>query len=234
MKQTELQQSLLKMYDEITTHQYKMVCFTSTTPKEGTTTIATALAKAVAASGQKVLYCDFTDYPSSLSKQLGKSFVDDGKGKLKNALDNNIYFIESHGFYLIPPPTIEKQSIKKTELKETLDKYKDEYDFIIIDSNYFLYHPNEPLSSNNLCQIADSTILIILSCGISEDEVKEVSDKMKLKGIRLVGFVMNDLNYPKLIDEIYEASHALDAYFPTISNKLREWLTKSSILNMDI
>jgi cellulose biosynthesis protein BcsQ len=233
MKQTELQQSLLKMYDEITTHQYKMVCFTSTSPKEGTTTIATAFAKAVAASGLKVLYCDFTDYDSSLSKLLGKSFVE-GKGKLKDVLDKNIHFIESHNFYLIPPPAIDKHSIKKADLKQTLDQYKDQYDFIIIDSNYFLYQPNEILSANNLCQLADSTILIILSCGVSEEEVKEVSDKMKLKGIKLIGFVMNDLNYPKLIDEIYEASHALDAYFPTISNKLREWLTKSSILNMDI
>lgn len=230
---TNFRESLVKIYDEANTHQAKSLCFTSSSPKEGTTTIATALAKTVASLGKKVIYCDFCDYETSLSKKFNKIFIA-SKGTFQDQLNKNIYFNESYGFYLIPPLLSTLSSLNQDELKNFIIHLKKEYDLIVIDTNYFLHYSIEELPTTNLCQIADATILIVLSGKVTVDEVKQVTDKMKLKGIKIIGIVMNDVNYPKLVDELCEATHYLDSYFPNASEKLRAWLKKSSLLKTDI
>ena len=231
--EVNFREPLIKIYDEINTNQIKSICFTSSSSQEGTTTIATALAKTVASLGKKVIYCDFCDFETSLSKKLNTQFIS-SKGTVQNQLNKNIYFIETYGFYIIPPPQFEPNSSTCEELNKFLELLKKEYDLILIDSNYFLHYSTDELSTNNLCQIADATVLVVLSGKVTQDEIKHLTDKMKQKGIKIIGFVMNDINYPKLVDELYQATHCLDSYFPKISEKLREWLKKSSLLKIKI
>ena len=232
-KSSELHHALIKLYDEITIHQSKTVCFTSSTPKEGTTTIATALAKTVASLGSKVLYCDFCDYDTSLSKTLNHMFVE-VKGKEITQFKKNTYFIDTLGFYLIPPPTNQLALLDKEVMKGVFEQLKNEYDLIIIDSNYFNNHYPIGKATHTLCKIVDSTVLIVLAGAVTEEKVKEVVDKMHQKGIKISGIVMNDLNNPKLIDELMQTSHSLDENYPKIAQKLRDWLDKSSLLKIEI
>jgi Mrp family chromosome partitioning ATPase len=233
MKLSELNNSLIRLYDEITMQQNKAVCFTASSPQEGTTTIASGMAKAVASLGLKVLYCDFCDYDTSLSKQLNQNFVK-SKGDALAQFNNNTYFIESLGFHLIPPPVNHLTLLDNEVVTQLLEQAKEAYNLIVIDTNYFNNHSAVGKATDKLYKITDSTVLVVLSGGVTEEAVKGVVDKMHHKGIKISGIVMNDVNNPKLIDELTQASHKLDEYCPKIANKLRVWLDKSSLLKIEI
>lgn len=225
----ELDESFITIFDEINNHQIKTVCLTSTSPHEGVTTIACAMAKAVAASHHKVLYCDFGNYETSLSKRLNKVFVETKEAPLKQ-VRKNIYPVEALGFSLLPSPVADSPLFNKEVITKWIDTLKEEFDLIIFDT----HHYNSHNTTVNIAQLTDASILIVLSGGVAEDEVKQTVDKMLGKKIKVLGFIMNDLNYPKLIDELCEATHTLDPYTPKLSEKLRNWLNQSSLLKTEI
>ena len=61
----EIAHAIRKLYDEIIGNKSKAVCFTASSEKEGTTTIACATAEMASSLQQKVLFCDFTDNSTS-------------------------------------------------------------------------------------------------------------------------------------------------------------------------
>lgn len=233
-KTQRLMTSLTKIYDEIVTHKSKTVCFTSSTAKEGTTTIACAVAEVAVSLNQKVLYCDFCDYTSSLSKQLKKTFHATQKDYLEQ-VDENIHFIETLGLFLMPPPTaLIPNLLRKGFLSTLLDHLKKDYDLIIIDSNYYNCYSEGVLSTNNLVQVADSTVLVALSGVVTEINVKRTADKIIHDGGKLIGLILNDFNYPRLPDDLIRATHHLDEKFPDTAEKIRLWIQNSDFLNTEI
>lgn len=232
-KTPELMTSLTKIHDEISTHQSKTVCFTASTAKEGTTTIACAVAEVATSLKQKVLYCDFSDYESSLSHHFNKKFQSTPRDFLEQAYDN-IHFIDSLNLYLLPPPTpLIPNLLRKDSLSTLLDHFKKDYDLIVVDSYFYNSYIEGVLSTNHLVQACDATVLVALTGGVTEVSVKRTAEKIAHDGGKLIGLVLNDYNYPRLPDELMRASHHLDNNFPDTAEKLRAWIQSSDFLNTE-
>lgn len=233
VKTPSLMTSLTKIYDEIITQKSKTVCFTSSVAKEGITTIACAVAEVATSLNQKVLYCDFSDYSNSLSKHFKKKFNGSQKDAVEQVYDN-IHFIESLKFYLLPQPTqLIPTFLRKGFLPVLLDHLKKDYDLIIIDTNYYNCYIEGELSANHLVQVADSTVLIALTGVVTEVLLKRTADKIIHDGGKIIGVILNDFNYPKLSDELVRASHHLDQNFPDAAEKLRLWVQESDFFNTE-
>lgn len=225
--------AMRKLYDVITRHKSKTVCFTATTENEGSTTIACAIAEVAANLKLKVLFCDFTNYSTSLSKKLGKQFQE-VKGDHLEQIYANIHFIENKGFYLLPPPASIVSTLMRNEILDNLFQLlKKQYDLIIIDSNSFNEYGDNTFSTRNLCEAADSTVLVILSGGVSEARVKETANNITRGGGNLIGCLMNDVNYPRLVDELCRQTNRLETRFPEFAKFLRRWLRKSPFFNIE-
>lgn len=231
---TELKRNLLKIYDQINHQHARSVCFTASGAQEGTTTIATAFAKAVASLGKKIIYCDFCDYETSFSKTLNKTFIE-GKGKIEQQFQKNIVFLEEDNFYLIPPPPMDfLHTLNNEKLELLLEELKKDYELVIIDTNYFRHYSTEPFYTNNLCQHTDGTILIVLSSVSVSEKIKDVIEKMKFNGINILGIVMNDKEFPDIEAELLKSSHKLDTYFPKTAEKFRHWLETSPLFKIEL
>src|SRR4051812_19532839 len=102
IKNPETKDAVNKLLDLIAHHKSRTVYFTSSVKKEGVTTIARITAEIAASHYEKILYCDFTDYNTSLSKQHNVLF-EETKGDHLEQIYANIQFIEKLGFYLLPP-----------------------------------------------------------------------------------------------------------------------------------
>lgn len=224
-----------KLYIKILAQGSKTVSFTSATMKEGTTTIASLAAKSASSFGRKVLYCDFGNYNTSLSKKWQVIYKEAPDNVLGQAIDS-ISFVEELGFYVMPlpgPRPYDTSLIDKNDLSVFFEKLKKDYDLIIIDCNNFNKYQPYALSTRYLCEVADATVFVILSGGVSKDIIKDSLDEMRASGAKLMGCVMNDLNYPRLLDELCKETHYLDAYFPAFAESLRKKLRKSIILNVE-
>ncbi len=232
-KTPSLMTALTKIHEEILIKKSKTVCFTSSIAQEGTTTIACAIAEIAASLNQKVLYCDFSDYSTSLSKHFKKKFVTSPKDYLEQAYEN-IHFIESLGIYLMPPPTeLILDLLRKGVLSALFDQFKKDYDLVIIDSNYYSSYTEGVFSTTNLIQEADAVVLVILSGSVTETQVKRTAEKILRDGGKLIGLILNDLNYPKLSDELTRATYHLEEKFPDTAEKLRLWIKDSDFLNSE-
>jgi protein-tyrosine kinase len=233
MKNPEIENAIRKLYDEIIGRKSKTVCITAATEKEGTTTIACAVAEMASSLKQKVLFCDFTDYTTSLSKKFNKQFKENTGDHLEQVYEN-IHFIEKFGFSLLPPPiSLLPILMRKEVLADLLNVLKKQYDLIVIDSNNFNDYGGNTLSARSLCEVADCTTLIVLSGGVSEARVKETATNIARSGGKLIGCVMNDVNYPRLIDELCRETKLLNNKFPHTAKALRDWLRKSTFFNIE-
>ena len=233
IKNPDVANAIRKLYDEIMGSKSKTVCFTAATEKEGTTTIACATAEMASSLQQNVLFCDFTDYSTSLSKKFNKSFKEKIGDHLEQVYEN-IHFIEKYGFSILPPPIpLIPILMKKEVLADLFNILKKQYDLIIIDSNNFNDYGGNALSARSLCEVTDSTTLIILSGGVSEARVKETATNIARSGGKLIGCVMNDANYPRLVDELCRETSLLEKGFPRAAKTLRDWLRKSTFFNIE-
>ena len=230
--QYKISNEITILYEEILLHKSKSVCFTSSTSKEGTTTVACALAIA-AALQQKVLYCDFTNYVTSLSKKFGKTFQSTNDSPLEQIF-NNIYPLEKQHFDLMPlPAPLIHELMVEGFLTALFDQLGQQYDLIIIDSNGFHRYKESSLPTSSVSSAADSTILVVLSGGVSEVEVQQTVNSIIDGGGKLIGIVMNDIQYPRVVDELCELTHYFDKFAPELSKKIREKLRASVILNTE-
>lgn len=229
-------QAINKLYVQIIEQGSNTVCFTSIGLKEGITTIATALAQTAVGYGRKVLYCDFGNYNTSLSKQLHIEISATNKDSLE--LDpRTIQFVPKLGCDLMTlpgPRPLDTSLIKKEVLEDFFYSLKKNYDLIIIDAHCYNKYQPFTLPSRLLCEVSDSTIVIILTGTVTLTELKQTTKDMVEAGVKLLGFVMNDRDYPRLVDELCKVSSRLDKYFPKLGALLRKKLQESVILNTEI
>lgn len=232
IKAPKITNSINMIYEEILLHKSRSVCFTCSTAKEGTTTIACATA-AAAALQQKVLYCDFTNHASSLSKKLNKQFKE-MEGTPLEQLFNNIYPIEKYHFDLLPLPTVLVPMLMHEDfLKDLLRQLNQQYDLVIIDTNGFQRYKGSSLPTSGVCSATDATIIIALTGQVLEAELQQTAESIIEGGGKLVGIVMNDVYYPKLVNELCRITHYFDRFFPKLAAKTRKWLKKSIVFSAE-
>lgn len=225
-----------KLYVAIIENGGQSVCFTSAELKEGITTIASELALTATSYGRRVLYCDFGNYNTSLSVQLRKEIAAKENSLLQLDL-NTIRFVDELGFDLMTlpgPRPLDTSLIKKETMDVFFTELKKKYDLIIIDAHSYNKYQPYTLPARMLCEVADSTVLVVLSGEDTLAELKETTTQMVASGVKLLGIVMNDRDYPRLLDELLKETTRLDKYFPKIADLLRERLHSSVILNTEI
>lgn len=229
-------QSINELYVKIIETGCKTVCFTSAGFQEGITTIASALAATAAAYGRKVLYCDFGNYNTSLSKQL-HIVVAAPKDNLLKLNPRTIQAADSLNFDLFSlpgPRPLDTSLVTKSTLLNFFDPLKEKYDLIVIDAHSYNKYQPHAMPVHLLCEVADATVMVILSGKVSLIEVKQATTEMTESGAKLLGFVMNDRDYPPLVDELCKATSRLDKYFPKLAAILRQRFRDSVMLNTEL
>jgi capsular exopolysaccharide synthesis family protein len=170
----------------------KTILVTSPTAEDGKTTMACNLSIAMAQAGQRVLLidCDFR------KPRVHKVFKMDGEVGLSNVLAGRSELsdaIQLNGVQNLsvlpcgPTPPNPSEMLNSQAFLDVLEKIKDEYDHIIIDSP-----PVMPVTDSRiLAAVCDQTILVIRAEKSTRKAAEHASEGLRSVGARILGVVVN-------------------------------------------
>lgn len=162
----------------------KTVLISSAAPGEGKTTIVINLAVSMSQADKKVLIIDGDLRNPSVGKNLGiKTDTDsDALWSIKQLENSNVSVLTFRTSKQV------MQNIMRVEkLTEIIDKFRDEYDYILIDT------PPCGLISDALtfAQASDAAIFTILHDTIRTSRIQNAIDMLNYTDIKLLGCIIN-------------------------------------------
>lgn len=177
----------------------KTIVMTSSHAGEGKSTISTEISKSLAEINKKTLLIDADMRKSVILKRnlktqniMGLSELLSGQATIGQVLYNT----QIPGFDVIfsghfPPNPVEL--ISSDSFKNYLEKFKEVYDYIIIDSP-----PLGPvIDAAVMATMCDGAIMIIAADKTTYQEVASTKDQLEKSGCRILGAIVNEID-PKL------------------------------------
>ncbi|WP_297420849.1 CpsD/CapB family tyrosine-protein kinase [Clostridium sp.] len=177
--------------------EIRSIVVTSANPQEGKSTVSGNLALSFAQNGKKVIIIDCDLRKPSIHKKFnisnlcGFSEVMIGKETLENAIQeykSNMHILPSGK---IPPNPSEM--ISSTTMSDLLERLKEEYDIIILDSP-----PLDAFTDGQILSTkVDGTILVVLAGESKIESVKEAKNLLNRVGAHIIGLVINKVSKKK-------------------------------------
>lgn len=173
----------------------KIIAVTSAEPGEGKTTTAVNLAVVTAQAGYRtiLLDCDLRK-PSvhkffKISNRYGISDLLIDSVNLKETA----YSTEIGGLYFIPSgtkPPNPSELLASNKMKELIQRLKEQYDYIIIDTSPILLVTDAQL----LSRYADGTLLVVSSRETDRVNAKRATELLKKVNAKILGVVINKVD----------------------------------------
>ncbi len=165
---------------------------TSSVTQEGKTTIVANLAVAFAQEGKKVLLMDCDLRSPSLHRLFHVSNLHGLTSLLEEEIDNKNYIFstEVENLHILPSgpiPTNPAELLGKKMMIELMEKLKENYDLILIDSPPILSVTDGQI----LAKISDTVLLVIKSKMTKYDELLKTKHLLYHVHANLIGTVLN-------------------------------------------
>src|SRR5215472_16730352 len=180
----------------------KVLLITSALPKEGKSSTSVNLAIVLAQKGSRVLLVDGDMRRPTLhrvlgvSREVGLSSLLDGTAAEEKVIlpapDFPNLFVLPAG----PSPSNPVELLDSDPLRNLLNRWRDEYDYVIIDSPPTLSLTDAVVVSPE----TDAVVMVIRSGETTKDAVRRTRDTLLQVNARIIGIVMNavDLRSPDL------------------------------------
>lgn len=171
----------------------KVISLTSCTPNEGKTSIVLNVSESFASIGKKVIVIDADLRKSVL---IGRYKVDGvGYGLShhlsgQNDLDEIIYHSNIYNLDVIfcgsysPNPA---ELLSHIRFKKMIDRLRDEYDYIIIDTPPL----GSVIDSAIIARNVDGVIMVVEANAISYKFAQDVKEQLDRAGCRILGAILN-------------------------------------------
>jgi capsular exopolysaccharide synthesis family protein len=170
--------------------QRKILMISSPGAREGKTIIAANLARVVALQGLEVLLIDGNLHHPGIASAFG---LEEGKGLSDLLLHGNgdkDFVVEVEGVHVLPagkPSMISAELFSSPRLKTLLEKARNEYSVVIIDSAPVMGWTDTRILARNV----DSVILVLQNNASNLDLARESKQALEAMGVRVEGFVLN-------------------------------------------
>lgn len=172
----------------------KVIAITSTVEDEGKSTISIELAKSISDIGKKVLFIDADMRKSALLKRNMKTRNVLGLSELLSeqvTVNQVLYNTQLANFDVIftgnfPPNPVELLSSPK--LEELLKKFREEYDYVIIDTP-----PLDPVIDAAVIAPKCDGVALVIALGMARyEQIARAKDQLVKSGAKILGAIVNE------------------------------------------
>ena len=174
--------------------EIKSIVITSCKDNEGKSTVSSELAKSLAETGKKTLFIDADMRKSTILKKSQNSEQIKGLSEVLSKLatvKEVVYSTQYENFDVIfsghfPPNPVEL--IGNGEFEAILKEFKEEYDYIIVDSPPL----GLVIDAAVIASFCDGAIMVLANRQITGREALEVKAQLEKSGCRILGTVINE------------------------------------------
>jgi receptor protein-tyrosine kinase len=168
----------------------KVLLISSPEAREGKTTVAANLARAVALQGRRVLLIDGNLRKPDIAAIFGLPEADGFPEFWTGRNELSDYIAQAEGVDILPSGAASAESteiLSSPRMKTLLEEARQNYDVVIIDSAPMIGCADTRI----LAKEADD-VLLVLQLGISKlDVTKDSQQTLEAMGARMSGFVLN-------------------------------------------
>jgi len=231
---------LESIYSQTIDRGIRSLAVTCCSGKEGTTTVATALARRAEAGGRKTLLVDMNFCSPAIGLELG---LESRQWKqLDNYLSDQIEQLPANDAWVsslsvLPAPSTPTGNLmlrEKNFLSECMKAWLQEYELVIIDTSPINAINRHNLPAERICAQCEGTLLTVMSGITQQSHIHKAMQKLDSNKVELSGCIMNDMHFPTLSEELVRQSYKLQPWFPGLMTWLRNKIQRSSMLNMTI
>ena len=178
---------------EFSGEENKIIAITSCTPSEGKSTVSLSTAYSLAEAGKKVLFIDADLRKSVLAgrykvtgEMKGLTHFLSGQGDLSEIL----CITNEKGLFVIfagPVPPNPTELLSGELFKDTLNSFRDIYDYIFIDCAPV----GMVIDAAIVAKCSDAAIMMIESGAVKRKLALEAKEKLETAGCPILGVVLN-------------------------------------------
>lgn len=171
----------------------KVIVMTSSFSGEGKSTITYQLAKSLAELGKRVLLIDADMRKSVMVNMLESGSVDKGLSHYLSgqcSLSEAVYATESSRLHILfagPVPPNPTELLSGELFKDTLNSFRDIYDYIFIDC----VPVGMVIDAAIVAKCSDAAIMMIESGAVKRKLALEAKEKLETAGCPILGVVLN-------------------------------------------
>lgn len=226
---------LERIYSRTIGHGLRSLAVTAAGEREGTTTLAVALARRNRYSGRSTLAVDLNLHRPALHKRFALVYTPpppDGP----HGPDALPRVDLGDGLTVIPAPANRRDAVllrEKHRFAEYLEAWQRQYDVVIFDTTPLNGSNKGNIPAERVCQGCEGAVLVVLAGRTPGSALRAALDKLASAEVQLLGTVLNDQHNPSLGEELRRETERFDRLLPGLAQRVRGAIRASKILNLE-
>ncbi len=212
----------------------RSIAVTSSTPGEGCSTLAYTLSKRSEADGKHTLLVEVNLLHPELGDMSGHLHTD----WLPNpgSADACIMHDDESDMDILPAPCDTDAIMFRnlSSMNKLMEHWLESYDIVVFDTSPVNAINRNNIPAESICAMADGAVMMVMAGVTRQTDFQSAIDRLRHNDVNLVGVVFNDVNNPRIADEICRETRRLEKWFPNAMEKIRRYVRKSSFLNIEL
>ncbi|KEQ13340.1 hypothetical protein GZ77_13045 [Endozoicomonas montiporae] len=212
----------------------RTLAITSTNPGEGCSTMAYALSKRAEADGKHTLLVEVNLFHPELGDMSGRLHTDWVPNP--DSADACIMHDDEAEIDILPAPcdtdVLMFRNISK--MNKLIEHWLERYDVVVFDTSPLRAINRNNIPAESICGMVDGAVMMVMAGVTRRADFQNAVKKLRFNEATLAGFVFNDLNNPRLADELIRETRRLDKWLPKIMERIRKYVRNSSFLNLEL
>lgn len=203
----------------------RSVAVVASLPGEGTTLVASALARRAGLAGTQALLVDLNQVRPGVAKLFSV-----------HPKPGEIVTMPALGLAVLADAAPEDAMAwrEPAALAAQAQRWAADYNLVVFDTAPLLSKVHEPIPATAVAAAAEATVLVMLSGRTAVPAIREARSRLATAGARLIGAVMNDRDNPPLLAELERETYRLAPLLPRAMANLRRRLQRATVLSVKI
>ncbi len=233
MQISPYQHEIESLYTRVQSGNMRSIVITSSTAREGVSSIAQALAHRLLLAGESTLLVDLNIFNPSTQSLLDVERPDSslGQPEMLTTMDTELVLM---GVHADNRKSVVNELRQPCFLKNKMHEWSQEFEYIVVDAPPLTGAESEGVQAEHLAAVCDATIMVVLACRTPDRVLSEAMRKLDSESVNLLGCILNDHYNPPLRLELLRELERCPKALVRLKTWISGYVSKSHFLAMEL